>query len=109
MSATQPSRIPSTRRTSSAARRATTQDYRELEPAIDAGFMPTVRRYADYAERTGASKSCLDVGCAVGFYVERLTALGWDAHGIDISDWAVAEGRRRGVGNLVTGSVESLP
>ena len=85
------------------------QDYRELEPAIDAGFMPVVRRYADYAGRGKAAKSYLDVGCAVGFYVERLAALGWDAHGVDISDWAVAEGRRRGVRNLVTGTVDELP
>lgn len=32
---------------------------------------------------------CLDVGCAVGHGVKRLTELGVDAHGVDISDWAV--------------------
>lgn len=32
---------------------------------------------------------CLDVGCAVGHSVKRLVELGVDAHGVDISDWAV--------------------
>jgi SAM-dependent methyltransferase len=84
-------------------------DYREVEPAIDKGFMPVVRRYADYAGRGKAQRSCLDIGCAVGFYVERLAALGWDAHGVDISEWAIAEGRRRGVRNLEAGTVDELP
>lgn len=31
----------------------------------------------------------LDAGCAVGHDVKRLAELGVDAHGVDISDWAV--------------------
>lgn len=33
----------------------------------------------------------LDVGCAVGHGVQRSVELGVDAHGVDISDWAVAQ------------------
>jgi SAM-dependent methyltransferase len=84
-------------------------DYRDVWPAIDAGFMPVVRRYADFAGRGRRHPTYLDVGCAVGFYVERLAALGWEAHGVDISEWAVAEGRHRGVANLVVGTVDELP
>ncbi len=32
----------------------------------------------------------LDVGCAVGHAIKRLETLGVDAHGLDISDWAVS-------------------
>lgn len=84
-------------------------DYRRLEPAIDAGFMPEVARYAEAAGRGRLGPACLDIGCAMGFYVERLGRLGWDAHGLDISEYAVAEGRERGVSNLVVGSVDELP
>jgi len=33
----------------------------------------------------------LDVGCAKGFLVEGLVELGYDAHGWDVSKWAVAD------------------
>lgn len=85
------------------------EDYARLEPAIDRGFMPEVRRYADHCASRRGLGSSLDVGCAMGFYVERLAELGWDAHGIDISEYAVGEGRERGVANLVVGSVDALP
>jgi len=85
------------------------QDYREVEPAIDRGFMHVVRRYADYCAHGKERPAFLDVGCAVGFYVERIAALSWDAHGVDISEWAVEEGRRRGVPNLVVAGATELP
>lgn len=89
--------------------RSNYDDYRRMEPAIDAGFMPEVARYAATASRGRAGLAALDVGCAMGFYVERLARLGWDAHGLDISEYAVAEGERRGVANLVVGTVDELP
>lgn len=86
------------------------QDYeREAEAAIDEAFMPSIRRYAGYARPAGRPGASLDVGCAMGFYVERLAADGWDAHGIDISDYAVARGRARGVSTLQVASVGELP
>jgi 2-polyprenyl-3-methyl-5-hydroxy-6-metoxy-1,4-benzoquinol methylase len=86
-------------------------DYRQLEATIEEGFMPVVRRYADSVRtRRGTNNtSYLDIGCAMGFYVERLAKLGWDAHGVDISEYAVAEGRRRGVSNLRVASANELP
>lgn len=89
--------------------RSNYDDYRRVEPAIDAGFMPEVARYAAAAGRGRGEPAALDVGCAMGFYVERLARLGWDAHGLDISEYAVAEGKRRGVRNLVVGTVDELP
>jgi SAM-dependent methyltransferase len=45
----------------------------------------------------------------MGFYVRRLAGLGWDAHGVDLSEYAVAEGRRLGIANLAVSGGESLP
>jgi SAM-dependent methyltransferase len=36
-------------------------------------------------------KSVLDAGCAIGLLVEALADRGVDAHGIDISEWAIAQ------------------
>jgi SAM-dependent methyltransferase len=86
------------------------RDYeREAQAAIDEAFMPSIRRYAAAARPSGRQGACLDVGCAMGFYVERLAADGWDAHGIDISDYAIARGRARGLSTLRVGSVGDLP
>jgi SAM-dependent methyltransferase len=84
-------------------------DYRLIEGAIDEAFMPTVRRYADWAGRDRVERRSLDVGCAMGFYVERLGALGWDAHGVDVSEFAVGEGTERGIANLQVASATELP
>ncbi len=86
------------------------QDYeREAEAAIDEAFMPSVRRYAAAVRPSDRQGASLDVGCAMGFYVERLARDGWDAHGVDISEYAVARGRARGLRTLEVGSVEALP
>jgi len=85
------------------------EDYRELEPAIDRGFMPVVRQYADYCAAGKAPRAYLDVGCAMGFYVERLASLGWQAFGVDISEYAVEQGRLRGVEGLLVGRADDLP
>jgi SAM-dependent methyltransferase len=89
--------------------RSNYENYAALEPAIDAGFMPEVKRYADHCAAHRGLGASLDIGCAMGFYVERLERLGWEAHGIDISEYAVGEGSRRGVENLLVGSVDRLP
>ncbi len=46
-----------------------------------------------------ASGCLLDVGCAVGFFLEAARRLGWRVSGVEPSPWASAEARRR------TGSV----
>jgi SAM-dependent methyltransferase len=84
-------------------------DYAGLEATIEEGFMPVVLRYAAFAARGKEQPSYLDVGCAMGFYVRRLAAFGWDAHGVDLSEYAVAEGRKRGIANLQVSGGEALP
>jgi SAM-dependent methyltransferase len=84
-------------------------DYREIEGAIDEAFMPTLRRYADWAGGGRANRRSLDLGCAMGFYVKRLAEAGWDAHGIDLSPFAVEQGLERGIANLQVASATELP
>lgn len=51
----------------------------------------------------------LDVGCAKGFLVKDLLALGIDAYGIDISQYALMHCEPEVIGRLHLGSADSLP
>jgi O-antigen biosynthesis protein len=48
---------------------------------------------AEHIARDIAPGSSLDVGCAMGFLVEALADRGIDAHGIDISEYAISQVR----------------
>ena len=48
----------------------------------------------------------LDLGCATGVLVNELQKLGWDAHGVDISQWAVEHAV---CPNVTRGDARSLP
>ena len=51
----------------------------------------------------------LDVGCAKGFLVKDLVALGVDAYGLDISRYALMHCEPEVIGRLHLGSADSLP
>jgi 2-polyprenyl-3-methyl-5-hydroxy-6-metoxy-1,4-benzoquinol methylase len=63
--------------------------------------------YVDYQQQTEVpdalnliQKHCtngrlLDVGCALGIYTKAFLVAGFDAHGVDISDFAIAEAAKR--------------
>lgn len=51
----------------------------------------------------------LDVGCAKGFLVKDLLALGIDAYGVDVSRYALMHCEPEAVGRLHLGSADSLP
>ncbi len=51
-------------------------------------------------------KRVLDVGCATGAIVRRLNELGCEAHGIDVSEWAVANAEHP---NVRLASADNLP
>ena len=51
----------------------------------------------------------LDVGCAKGFLVKDLLALGIDAYGVDVSRYALMHCEPETVGRLHLGSADSLP
>lgn len=51
----------------------------------------------------------LDIGCAKGFLVKDLLALGIEAYGIDVSKYALMHCEPEVIGRLQIGSAESLP
>jgi ubiquinone/menaquinone biosynthesis C-methylase UbiE len=56
-----------------------------------------------------AGERLLDVGCAKGFLVKDLVALGIDAYGVDISQYAIMNCEPEVVGRLQIGNAERLP
>lgn len=55
------------------------------------------RRLDDIERLRPARGRLLDVGCAIGVLLETARARGWDVRGVDISDFAVARCRERGL------------
>lgn len=51
-------------------------------------------------------RKLLDVGAYIGVFVEVAAEAGWDAQGIEPSEWATAEARRRGL-NVQAGTLAS--
>lgn len=56
-----------------------------------------------------AGDRVLDIGCAKGFLVKDLVALGIDAYGVDVSQYALMNCEPEVVGRLQIGNAESLP
>jgi 2-polyprenyl-3-methyl-5-hydroxy-6-metoxy-1,4-benzoquinol methylase len=63
-----------------------------------ADFLRVVKRYS----RPG---NILDVGCSVGFFLERARAEGWTTFGVEISNDTAELARRRGL-DVFTGTLE---
>ena len=45
----------------------------------------------------------LDFGCGPGYFLERASRRGWEAHGVELGAWAEEAARRRGVANFHRG------
>ncbi len=56
-----------------------------------------------------AGDRVLDVGCAKGFLVKDLLAIGIDAYGVDVSRYALMNCEPEVIGRLQIGSAEDLP
>ncbi|HEX2681050.1 MAG TPA: class I SAM-dependent methyltransferase, partial [Candidatus Dormibacteraeota bacterium] len=57
---------------------------------------PVLReRLASLERRLGKKGRLLDVGCALGVFVKYAVDQGWDALGLEPSEWAAREGMRR--------------
>jgi SAM-dependent methyltransferase len=74
----------------------------------DGRWQPVAR---DIAEHFGlaAGARVLDVGCAKGFLVKDMVAVGLDAYGLDVSKYALMHSEPEVVGRLQIGSAEDLP
>ncbi|MCK5879940.1 MAG: class I SAM-dependent methyltransferase, partial [Holophagae bacterium] len=68
------------------------------------------RARLDALEKRLPQKGCLlDVGCALGFYLEEARRRKWQVTGMDISDYAINFARQNlGIQDLHQGDVESL-
>lgn len=65
--------------------------------------------YLDHIERHSPSRGrLLDVGAATGAFVAAARSRGWDASGLEISDFAAGEGRQKGL-EIRTGTLETVP
>lgn len=74
----------------------------------DGRWQPVARDIvAHYGLKPGAR--VLDVGCAKGFLVKDLLALGIDAYGLDISRYALMHAEPETIGRLHLGSADDLP
>lgn len=67
------------------------------------------RELADEIQRCVGLGSLLDVGCAEGRLVRRLSAIGFDAQGVDVSSVIVGQANRRCPDRFATASMLQLP
>jgi len=76
--------------------------------SYDGRWQPVAQDIIDHFGLKPGDK-VLDVGCAKGFLVKDLLALGIDAYGIDVSKYALMNCELEVVGRLQIGSAEDLP
>jgi predicted TPR repeat methyltransferase len=55
----------------------------------------------------GDNRRLLDVGAYIGVFVEMAAEAGWQAEGIEPSEWAANEAQRRGL-NVMLGTMDSV-
>lgn len=68
------------------------------------GRVLTFQKHLQHMEKwtgTGNGRSLLDIGAYIGVFVEEAQKSGWDAVGVEPSDWAAAEAQERGLNVLV--------
>lgn len=69
------------------------EDYIGAEKQIKTSF----RKKLKIIEKYKKGERLLDVGCAVGFFLEVAEENGWDAFGVELSEWASNYARGRGL------------
>jgi 2-polyprenyl-3-methyl-5-hydroxy-6-metoxy-1,4-benzoquinol methylase len=75
-----------------------------------AGREITFRHHLREMERVigpGDNRRLLDVGAYIGVFVEMAAEAGWQAEGIEPSEWAANEAQRRGL-NVMLGTMDSV-
>jgi 2-polyprenyl-3-methyl-5-hydroxy-6-metoxy-1,4-benzoquinol methylase len=58
---------------------------------------------------TRSSGSLLDVGCATGSFLSVAQAKGWECRGVEVSEFAAAEARKRTGAEIFCGKLEDAP
>ncbi len=76
--------------------------------ADKAAMRATFEKYLDYIEELCPEKGrLLDVGAATGYFMSLAAARGWDVYGIEISEFAAAQGRAKGL-NVQAGTLDTI-
>lgn len=70
-------------------------------------FKKTFFRRLTEIERRVAKGRLLDVGCALGFFLEVAKERGWDAYGVEVSSYAVSYAQNCGL-NVFEGTLEEV-
>ena len=78
--------------------------YRDYARSADESL--TFREVAQAIKFVFDPRRCLEIGCATGAIVRNLNELGVEAHGIDVSEWAV---QNRLHSNVILAGAEDLP
>ena len=76
--------------------------------ATDAVLAEYDRKLEQLELMLGGKGKILDFACAAGYFLERATDHGWDACGVDISDWAKKAAEKRGLHNVYIGHLADL-
>lgn len=76
------------------------EDYRGDEPLIRKTFLRRLPLFQSPSSASSEKKALLDVGCATGIFLDLMARRGWDVHGVDVSEYAAAAARGRGVSIL---------
>ena len=84
--------------------------FRDFETHYKEYRLKQYKRVLPILAQATPGRRLLDVGCALGYFVEEAGRNGWDAAGIDISAAAIAyASEERRVPNLVCGDFEEHP
>jgi 2-polyprenyl-3-methyl-5-hydroxy-6-metoxy-1,4-benzoquinol methylase len=65
-------------------------------------------RAREIIKLAGAKGKLLDIGCSAGFFIAQLKQRGWDAKGIDVSDWAAAFAREKHGVEVLKGNIDDI-
>jgi len=80
-------------------------NYKDDKPFIVRNMRQFLRRVKKYKTKG----KLLDVGCALGFFIELAISKGYDAHGFDPSSYAVGEARNiAGTDRIKHGTIASI-
>ncbi len=75
---------------------------------VTGGHMDSFRQGLELLKRYKSGGTLLDLGCAVGVFLAMAERGGWEVTGVDISEYAVSQARKRCRGEVIAGDLASL-
>jgi 2-polyprenyl-3-methyl-5-hydroxy-6-metoxy-1,4-benzoquinol methylase len=79
-------------------------DYKKSKPLITKNMMKYIREL----KKVKPGGKLLDIGCALGYFVEIAQSNGYDAHGIDPSEYAIKEASSQVKDKLQQGTLDTV-